>query len=187
MAKPPSFGLRLDPTSAEYEKLLKLSGRIAALLEFADAQKDKYLRDTLDLFLGAVYALVLAKYGTYDHRPKPTQPDKILIRARDVESGWIRLDGKWMSGFHFNSALFRISSVYHRSLKIAASRLVGQEEGETTRRCRESRRGVRELEQRERAGPVHVEVTESQASTRRASRQEESDAHPGASRLRGNS
>lgn len=32
-----------------------------------------------------------------------------------------------MSGFHFNSALFRISAVYHRSLKIAASRLTGQD------------------------------------------------------------
>src|SRR5204862_3226687 len=29
-----------------------------------------------------------------------------------------RLDGKWMGGFHFNSALFRIAAVYHRLLKI---------------------------------------------------------------------
>ena len=159
MAKPPAIGIRLDPTSADYGKLLKMSGRIAQLLELADAQKNKYLRDTLDLFLGAVYALVLAKHGSYEHRPKQTESDKVVVRARDVESGWIRLDGKWMSGFHFNSALFRISAVYHRSLKIATARLTGQEK-------------VRGLVERVKADPqyktwknvsaqaVHVEVTD---------------------------
>jgi hypothetical protein len=48
-----------------------------------------------------------------------------------VEGGWLRLDGKWMSGFHFNSALFRISAVYHRSLKIATDRLTPEEKVRT--------------------------------------------------------
>jgi hypothetical protein len=93
--------MRLDPTSADYGKLLKVSGRIAQLLDLADAQKNKYLKDTLDLFLGAVYALVLAKHGSYEHRPKQTESDKVVVRARDVENGWIRLDGKWMSRLPF--------------------------------------------------------------------------------------
>lgn len=33
----------------------------------------------------------------------------------------MRLDGVWMAGFHFNSALYRIAAVYHRALKLAAS------------------------------------------------------------------
>ena len=30
----------------------------------------------------------------------------------------MRTDGKWMAGFHFNSALFRTSAAYHRILQI---------------------------------------------------------------------
>jgi hypothetical protein len=30
----------------------------------------------------------------------------------------VRIDGKWIAGWHFNSAIYRISSTYHRLLQL---------------------------------------------------------------------
>ena len=39
-----------------------------------------------------------------------------------LADGRIREDGKWMAGFHFNSAMFRMSAVYHRVLQIVTGK-----------------------------------------------------------------
>jgi hypothetical protein len=107
-----------DPT---YRRLARFANRIDKLL--AAHPNDPHLRDTLDLFLGAIYALVFAKMGGFvDRTNKSTQATAITKRASDVAAGKIRLDGKWMAGFHFNSALFRVSAVYHRLLKIVVGK-----------------------------------------------------------------
>ena len=41
-------------------------------------------------------------------------------RAEQVARGDIRIDGKWIAGWYFNSALFRAAAVYHRLLKVVA-------------------------------------------------------------------
>ena len=103
-----------DPT---YKRVAGFSRRIAYLLKARPT--DPHLRDTLDLFLGALYAIVLAKEGGFvDRVNKSTQLEAITTRVARLGEGNFRPDGKWMAGFHFNSALFRIAAVYHRLLKI---------------------------------------------------------------------
>jgi hypothetical protein len=93
---------------------------LKTLLDRPTVQADPYLRHALDDFLGAVYALTLAKYLNFTDRPPGTSPeaDKVQIRAEQVANGRLRLDGQWMAGFHFNSALLRTSAVYHRILRV---------------------------------------------------------------------
>src|SRR5688572_24608271 len=119
MPNQPTLGLRLDPADPEYSSLTSAASRIAKLLDVADTRQDQFLGATLDLFLGAIYALVLSKHAGYEHRAGSAEPDKIIVRAHDVQAGWIRTDGKWIAGFHFNSGILRIAAVYHRALKIA--------------------------------------------------------------------
>src|SRR5678815_1814452 len=117
---PVSAGTRfveVDLRDSAYRRVSKFANRIEKLL--AARPTDPHLRDTLDLFLGVLYALALAKMeGFVDRTKSSTQATAITRRAAVVAAGRIRLDGKWMAGFHFNSALFRIAAVYHRLLKI---------------------------------------------------------------------
>lgn len=115
----PEWGIRVDPADPEYRPLLNAAGRIDKLLTVAHSRDDQFLRSTLDLLLGAIYSFILAKHSDYAHRTGKVESDKPRTRSRDVESGWIRLDGRWIAGFHFNGAILRIAAVYHRALKIA--------------------------------------------------------------------
>jgi hypothetical protein len=109
--------VEVDLKDPAYRRVAKFANRIDKLL--AARPTDPHLRDTLDLFLGVLYALALAKMeGFADRTNSSTQVTAITTRAADVAAGRIRLDGKWMAGFHFNSALFRVAAVYHRFLKI---------------------------------------------------------------------
>ena len=109
--------VEVDLKDSAYRRVARFANRIEKLL--AARPTDPHLRDTLDLFLGVLYALALAKMeGFVDRTKASTQVTAITRRAADVAAGKIRLDGKWMAGFHFNSALFRIAAVYHRLLKI---------------------------------------------------------------------
>jgi hypothetical protein len=109
--------VEVDLKDATYRRLTRFANRIDKLLTARPS--DPHLRDTLDLFLGVIYALALAKIcGFVDRTKGSTQTTAITARARDVATGKLRLDGQWMAGFHFNSALFRIAAVYHRLLKI---------------------------------------------------------------------
>lgn len=108
---------RADPT---YGRLANFAARLKVLLDRPKVQADPYLSHTLDDFLGAIYALILAKSQDFTDRPAGTSPerDKVQIRAEQVANGHVRLGGKWMAGFHFNSALLRLSAVYHRILRV---------------------------------------------------------------------
>jgi adenylate kinase family enzyme len=107
---------------SEWLDLLELSGRIANLMRSASS-----LRDSLDYLLGAVYALLVAQELGYADRDSAlpenywTAPQK---RAGDMAIGIVRKDGKWASGFFFNSALLRIAADYHRVLQL----LTGKDE-----------------------------------------------------------
>lgn len=115
-----SFGLQVDRTDAAYGRLADFAGRIKTLLDRPKVQADPYLFHALDDFLGAVYALVLARAFEFKDRPigQPPERDKVQIRAEQVSNGQIRLDGAWMAGFHFNSGIMRLSAVYHRFLRV---------------------------------------------------------------------
>lgn len=112
--------LQIDRADAAYGRLAGFAARLKVLLDRPKVQADAYLRHGLDDFLGAIYALILAKSQDFTDRPAGTSPelDKVQIRAAQVANGQVRLDGKWMAGFHFNSALLRLSAVYHRILRV---------------------------------------------------------------------
>lgn len=115
--------LRLDLSSPTFATLARFAARIAKLLSAPTVQADPNVAGTLDDFLGAVYALVFAKRGDFtDRTARSIDITAVQQRAVQIESGDLRPDGKWMAGFHFNSALFRIAAVYHRILKITVGR-----------------------------------------------------------------
>lgn len=115
--------LEVDRADATYGRLAAFAARLKTLLDRPKVQADACLRHALDDFLGAVYALALAKCLDFTDRPPGTspEPDKVQIRAEQVANGRLRLDGQWMASFHFNSALLRISAVYHRVLRVLTS------------------------------------------------------------------
>jgi hypothetical protein len=117
---PPTIFLEIDRTDTDYKRLVSFADRLKKLLDRPKVQADADLPDALDDFLGAVYALVLAKSLGFTDRPtgKQTERDKVKVRAEQVSNGRIRLDGKWMAGFHFNSGILRLSAVYHRVLRL---------------------------------------------------------------------
>lgn len=107
--------------------LVELGGRVSTLLMSKKTQSNDFAIATLDDLLGAIYALILAFHNSpsfkYRSKGQCIDPRAVLKRARSVkQAGGVRTTGKWMAGFHFNSALFRLAAVYHRSLKIAVGR-----------------------------------------------------------------
>jgi len=83
------------------------------------------MQASLDDLLGAVYSLIYARSHAYDDRQQALDPKDIQavrIRAMDVSTGKVRTEGKWTAGFYFNNALFRISAIYHRALKIVTGK-----------------------------------------------------------------
>jgi hypothetical protein len=107
--------------------MISIAERVSALLASPKVQNSCFAVATLDDLLGAIYAFVLAFHNqpTFKYRPvgKKIDPHVIVKRARSISQAHrIRLSGKWMAGFHINSALFRLLAVYHRVLKIAVGK-----------------------------------------------------------------
>lgn len=111
---------RILPTDPSYAKLTTLAGRLQTLLNKPKRKTHPQAQATLDFFLGALYGLSLAVLHGFEHRPKGKAPDfePLLKRTALLAKGEVRLDGKWMAGFHFNSALLRLAAVYQRTLKV---------------------------------------------------------------------
>jgi hypothetical protein len=108
----------IDGSDQIFSRICSHSRQIAALLTPDRAVADLALSAALDDLLGALYALTFAKAAGFEHRvDRPIEVSAVQKRARQVGKGEIRVDGKWMAGFHFNSALYRISATYHRTLK----------------------------------------------------------------------
>ncbi len=124
MPTPEYLPLSIEKAAA-CQKLFELAGRIAGLLESQKVLSHPSMQASLDDLLGAVYSLIYAKAHEYDDRQQALSPKDIqavTVRAKDISAGRVRTEGKWTAGFYFNNALFRISAVYHRALKIVAGR-----------------------------------------------------------------
>lgn len=114
------------------EDLIEIGERIAALLISAKVAKNPYALATIDDLVGSLYALVLATHNLppFQYRPRGRKIDSraVLKRVRAVSvAHQIRTTGKWMAGLHFNSSLFRLAAVYHRSLKVALELVTSKE------------------------------------------------------------
>lgn len=108
-------------------EIAELGERIDRLLSSQKVLGSSFAIATLDDLLGSLYAFVLALHNdpSFKFRPVGKRVDIRVIQKRAAsvaQAHRIRTSGKWMSGFHFNSGLFRLLSVYHRSLKIVVGR-----------------------------------------------------------------
>lgn len=93
--------------------------RIAILLNDPKVIEDANAVGVLDCLLGAVYCLIHAKHHDFEDRTdKQIETDVIKNRASQIQNGDVRIDGKWIAGWHFNGVLFRIAAVFHRLLKL---------------------------------------------------------------------
>ena len=118
--------LTLDLADHTYQELSNDAGRIGKLLTSATVWSDPNLAGSLDDFLGAVYALILAKQHDFtDRAGRPIEIAAVEKRAAQIKTGRVRTDGKWIAGFYFNNALFRTAAAQHRILKMIAGRDAG--------------------------------------------------------------
>jgi hypothetical protein len=110
----------VDPSNS---RLAGYAARLSRLLAHGTTQTDRAVTGTLDEFLGALYALNLAQIQGFVDRPAGTDVEISVLQDRvgKLAKGDVRIDGKWMAGFHFNSGLLRLSAVYHRSLKVVTN------------------------------------------------------------------
>lgn len=110
----------LDLKDRTQERLAGFAARIATLLERPDVQKNEPLVSVLDDLLGAVYALIAARQENFKGKIGKSDFAPILDRAKRIASTKPKAAGNWMAGFHFNSAMFRISAVFDRLPKSLA-------------------------------------------------------------------
>ncbi len=114
--------LTLDLKNPNYEKLSKSAERVATLLAEPSVRSRPDLAGSVDDFLGAIYALILARQHDFVDRSGSIEIAAVENRAKDIALGKVRIDGKWTAGFYFNSALFRIACVLHRVLKFVVGK-----------------------------------------------------------------
>lgn len=110
--------LKLDLTDSTNRALAGYAGRVGTFLAKCSGAAE--LAGCLDDFLGAVYSLIQARENGFVDRTGPIDIGPVEKRAQRISVGEVRIDGKWIAGFYFNNALFRIAAVQHRILKIVA-------------------------------------------------------------------
>ena len=117
--------MQLNLADPIYGQLAGFSGRLSKLLGHRTTQTDRAVQGTLDEFLGALYALKFAQIQGFADRPVGNDIELKVLKDRSaaLANGDVRTDGKWIAGFHFNSALLRLSAVYHRSLKVVTGNI----------------------------------------------------------------
>ncbi len=120
--------LQIEITDTSYQALAGFGGRLAGLLGNMAVQSDPNAVGSLDDLLGAVYSLILARHHHFvDRTDRAIELEALRKRAEQVQRGDVRIDGKWIAGWHFNSALFRVAAVYHRLLKVVSGQPATQD------------------------------------------------------------
>jgi hypothetical protein len=103
----------IDLTNAHLKELTGCAARVAKLVSRTPAPNVDQL-GALDDLLGAIYALITAEELGYQGKTSQSDLKALRDRSNDVAAGKVRFDGSWMGGYHFNSALFRISAIFDR-------------------------------------------------------------------------
>jgi hypothetical protein len=93
-------------------------------------------RAPLDYLLGALHALLQAKRHRFKDRQHALDDERgrshegveyweygPMVRVRLIADGKLRIDGGWVAGFYFNSALARLASVFDRAVRWRAIQL----------------------------------------------------------------
>jgi len=85
----------------------------------AETASDK---SNLGLLLGVLYALARAMVLRFEDRTGAALPHDYPNELSDISMsigrGALPQDGQWLAGFYFNSALQRLSAIYHRTLRV---------------------------------------------------------------------
>lgn len=108
-------------------KLRALAPRLEALMKRAHGDDE---RDPLDYLLGALHGLLQAKrwgfkdraHALDDSRGRSAEGGEYwsygpLVRVGHMTQGKLRVDGAWVAGFYFNSALVRMAAVFDRAVR----------------------------------------------------------------------
>lgn len=104
----------LNTWDPRLRQLMTFAERIHTIAErFRARAKDPSLA-AIDDLLGAVYALVSAVENEFKGKTGVSDFEAVVTRAAQLAQGQVRHEGNWMAGFHFNSAIFRLSAIYHR-------------------------------------------------------------------------
>jgi|ERR1039458_619384 hypothetical protein len=100
--------LTLDRSQPSEAMLAKCAGRISKLFTAMPVKANPDVESSLDDFLGAVYALILATHHQFQDRVgRPIDIKPVAQRAARIAAGSVRTHGQWIAGFYFNNALFR--------------------------------------------------------------------------------
>ena len=110
----------LDLKDKTQKRLAGFAARIVTLVEKPNVQKNEPLVSVLDDLLGAAYALIAARQENFKGKLGKSEFAPILDRAKLIATAKPKNSGNWMAGFHFNSAMFRISAVFDRLPKSLA-------------------------------------------------------------------
>lgn len=105
---------QINLSDPRLKELSTQAGRIATIVAKYKTKPTDPVVAALDELLGAVYALVSAIEKDFKGKLGPSEFQPVFIRAQHLANGQVRKDGNWMAGFHFNSAIFRISAVLDR-------------------------------------------------------------------------
>jgi len=101
-----SPNLSLDTNDPVYATLTQCAKRISQLLAAPTVTANSDVESSLDDFLGAVYALIIAKRKNFQDRPdRPINIKPVAQRADRMAAGNVKTDGLWIAGFYFNNAL----------------------------------------------------------------------------------
>jgi hypothetical protein len=115
--------IEIDVADPTFKKLCEFATRIDILLNSPKATSNNALVGALDDLLGAIYSLIFAKVNDFQNRPNQQIDRGVVIkRAEQLAQGKVRNEDKWMAGFHFNGAIYRLSATYHRFLKIVSGK-----------------------------------------------------------------
>ncbi len=110
----------LDLKDSKQKRLAGFAARIVKLLEKPEVQANEPLVAVIDDLLGAVYALIAARQEKFKGKLGKSDFPPILDRSKLIAGGKPKVSGNWMAGFHFNSAMFRLSAVFDRLPKSLA-------------------------------------------------------------------
>lgn len=105
---------QIDLNDTTFKELARCASRIVPLLKSAHGRGDKEMIGVFDDMLGAIYALVDAHKLGFHGKSSESEYGAIEKRSTQVGKGEVKRAGSWMAGFHFNSAIFRISAVFAR-------------------------------------------------------------------------
>ena len=107
------------------------------LLEFADEQQP--IAAARGLAVGAIFSLKAAQ-----HLPESPLPPEELAEfsaeldavLRSIGAGDIPDSGRWLAGFHMNSAVLRLAFSVERTLKIIDPPVPPNDDPQVLRKCR---------------------------------------------------